>query len=232
MSPRARPGLVPGRPDPALVTRASGRRSESASRWILLVSPPPAGPAPPGPCNSAQRLMRGRGAQHRRRQPRRADVGLRRPGRPPHRSQRAAGPGPSPGSRPRPAAMPVIDGLPVPEPLRRVPPQTSGPDPVEHPVDHHAVIIPPVPLPRVSRQQRLQPRPLRVTKIMPLQPLILHDPIQPKSPTEIYRTRPHASARRRRGASCCHAKVPPLSPPSGDAFPGAPFVTCRVSAHA
>ena len=40
------------------------------------------------------------------------------------------------------------------------------------------VIIPPVPLPRMSRQQRLQPRPLRITKVMPLQPVIIHNASQ------------------------------------------------------
>jgi hypothetical protein len=69
--------------------------------------------------------------------------------------------------------MPVADGLPVPEPLRQIPPRAPRPDPAEHPVDHHPVIIPPVPLPGMSRQQRLQPRPLRIAEIMPIQPVIM-----------------------------------------------------------
>jgi len=48
---------------------------------------------------------------------------------------------------------------------------------VEDPVDHRAVVIPPVPLPRASRQQRLQPRPLLIRKIMPFQPIIIHSEI-------------------------------------------------------
>ena len=74
--------------------------------------------------------------------------------------------------------MPVIDGLPVPEPLRQIPPRAPRPDPAEHSVDHQPVIIPPVPLPRMTRQQRLQLHPLRITEIMPLQPVIIHGAIQ------------------------------------------------------
>jgi hypothetical protein len=36
--------------------------------------------------------------------------------------------------------MPVIDGLPVPEPLGQVPPRAPGPGTEEDPVDHHPVI--------------------------------------------------------------------------------------------
>jgi hypothetical protein len=42
------------------------------------------------------------------------------------------------------------------------------------------VIIPPVPLPRMTRQQRLQLHPLRITEIMPLQPVITHAQSKPK----------------------------------------------------
>ena len=42
---------------------------------------------------------------------------------------------------------------------------------------------------------------------------------------------PRTPAGRHRGASCCHRKIPPLSPPSGDAFPGVPFITCLVTAR-
>jgi hypothetical protein len=52
---------------------------------------------------------------------------------------------------------------------------------VEDPVDHQPVIIPPVPLPRMAWQQRRQPRPLRIGQIMPLQPVLIHSPIQPKT---------------------------------------------------
>ena len=63
----------------------------------------------------------------------------------------APGPQPAqdllPGPVQRPAAMPVIDGLPVPVPLRQVPPRAAGPGPEQDPVDHHPVIVPPAPLP-------------------------------------------------------------------------------------
>src|SRR6266566_964511 len=86
--------------------------------------------------------------------------------------------------------MPVIDGLPVPEPLRQVPPRAPRPSPVEDPVDHHPVIVPPAPLPRLARQHRLQQCPLRTGQIMPIQPIILHDRIQAEADLKIYGTRP------------------------------------------
>jgi len=48
---------------------------------------------------------------------------------------------------------------------------------VKDPVDHQPVIIPPVPLPRMPRQQRLQPHPLVICQVVPLQPVIIHDAI-------------------------------------------------------
>src|SRR5258708_27791065 len=77
--------------------------------------------------------------------------------------------------------MPVIDGLPVPEPLRQIPPRAPSPGPEENPVDHHPVIRPPAALPRISRQERPQPLPLLISQIMTFQPLKhrtdLHDPL-------------------------------------------------------
>jgi hypothetical protein len=46
---------------------------------------------------------------------------------------------------------------------------------VEHPIDHQPVIIPPVPLPRMSRQQPLQPRPFLIGQVMTPKPVIIHD---------------------------------------------------------
>ena len=77
--------------------------------------------------------------------------------------------------------MPVINGFPVPESVRQIPPRAPGPGPVEDPVDHQPVIIPPVPLPRMTRQQRFQPHPLAISQIMPLQPILIHRPIQPET---------------------------------------------------
>jgi hypothetical protein len=94
-----------------------------------------------------------------------------------------------PGSVPRPAAVPVIDGLPVPEPLRQVPPRPLCPGPEEDPVNHQPVIIPPVPMPRMTWQQRLPPRPLRISQVMPLEPFIIHGAIKAETPGNIYETR-------------------------------------------
>jgi len=86
---------------------------------------------------------------------------------------------------PRPATMPVIDGLPVPVLRGQVTPRAARPAPEQDPVDHHAVVIPAATLPRVRRQQRLQPRPLLIAQIMPIQPIISHRPIQAETTTKI-----------------------------------------------
>jgi hypothetical protein len=78
--------------------------------------------------------------------------------------------------------MPVIDGLPVAEAVRQVARRAPGPGP-EDPVDHHPVIIPPVPLAGMLRQQRLQPRPFRITEIMPPQSFLIHGLIK-SEPTD------------------------------------------------
>lgn len=69
----------------------------------------------------------------------------------------------------RPAATPVMNGLPVPMAGRQVTPGDVGPDPEEHPVDHRSMIGPPAALPRVGRQQGLQPFPLGISQIMTIQ---------------------------------------------------------------
>src|SRR6516162_1842188 len=91
-----------------------------------------------------------------------------------------------PGPVPGPAAMPVIDRLPVAEAFRQVAPRAPGPGPEEDPVDHQPVIIPPVPLPRMPRQQRLQPRPFHITEVMPPQPFLIHGAIQAETTYKIY----------------------------------------------
>ena len=181
---------------PPLVTRASGRHPESASRWILVVSPPLDRPSASRFLSFASAPDAGRGAQRRPRQPHRVNIARRpapSPGRvlvrPHHRgihrdrprlTLRLIAPRAQPvqdllpGPIARPAPMPVIDGLPVPEPLRQIPPRAARPGPEQDPINHQPVIIPPVPLPRMSRHQRLQPRPLRITKLMPFQPVIVH----------------------------------------------------------
>jgi hypothetical protein len=54
--------------------------------------------------------------------------------------------------------MPVIDGLPVPEALRQVPPRAARPGTEEDPVDHRPVITPPAALPGIGGQERPQPQ--------------------------------------------------------------------------
>src|SRR5580704_16799946 len=85
--------------------------------------------------------------------------------------------------------MPAIHRLPVPEPLRQIPPRAPGPGPEKDPVHHQPVIIPPVTLTRMSRKQRLQPGPLRIRQVMPLQPLIVHSTTQAETTAKIYETR-------------------------------------------
>src|SRR5512144_512046 len=89
--------------------------------------------------------------------------------------------------------MPVVDGLPRAVPLGQIRPWAAGPDLMQHPVDHPAVLGPPPPLPNINRQQRRQPGPLLVGQLMTPQPLvILHAHSQTKNRTVIYRTHPRA----------------------------------------
>jgi hypothetical protein len=93
----------------------------------------------------------------------------------------------APGALGRPAAMPVIDGLPVPIATRQIPPRAPGPSPPQHPVDHRAVIGPaPTPTRRAIRQQRRQPSPFPISQIM----TIKHTDDLPDPPQEIHGTRP------------------------------------------
>jgi hypothetical protein len=208
LSPGAAPGRVRGRPVPRRAMRTwpssgmnggqspcwpgvrisvTGRHRRSATRWILVVSPPrerprasrpgrPAGGflsygrAPPG-------QFRGPGAPGPGRVRVRADHGGIRA----HRPVRAVGlvapgpqdvPDPRPGPIQRPAAMPPIDGAPVPEPRGQVPPRAPGPGPEQDPLDHHPVVIPAMPLPRMRRQQRRQPAPLLIGQGMTIQQII------------------------------------------------------------
>src|SRR6266571_2296850 len=71
-----------------------------------------------------------------------------------------------------------------------MPPRAPGPDAEEDSVQEQPVIIPPVPLPPMSRRQWLQPRPLRISQVMPFQPFLIHEEIQPGRPARIYETRP------------------------------------------
>jgi hypothetical protein len=53
----------------------------------------------------------------------------------------------------------------------------------------------------MSRQQRLQPRPFRITQVMPFQPVIIHSAIQAETPIKIYGTRPSRPGARGGGAA-------------------------------
>jgi hypothetical protein len=77
-----------------------------------------------------------------------------------------------PGPVQRPPAMPAVHDLPVPVAARQVPPRAAGPRPEQDPVDHGAVIIPPVTLPRVRGHQRRQPLPFLIGQVMPIQQII------------------------------------------------------------
>ena len=115
---RLSPSGVPGRsaqPAPA----APGQYPPAAPAW-----PRPRAGAPARPWHRPRPSMPGRRPRHIRPKPVQDHL-----------------PGPVPG----PAAMPVINRLPVPEPLRQIPPRAPGTGPEEDPVQHQPVIIPPVP---------------------------------------------------------------------------------------
>lgn len=70
--------------------------------------------------------------------------------------------------RPQPVAL--VNGLPRPEPLRRIAPLHPGPNPVKNPVDHLPMITP-SPAPTIAhRQERPQPLPLSVRQLTTLSP--------------------------------------------------------------
>jgi hypothetical protein len=67
----------------------------------------------------------------------------------------------------RPPAMPVMHGLPLPEPCWQITPRNTGSLPEENAVDHPAMALPTSSSPHVLRQVRLQPSPLLVRQITP-----------------------------------------------------------------
>src|SRR5512144_2313089 len=70
--------------------------------------------------------------------------------------------------------MPVVDGLPGAVLGRQVPPGTSRPGPMQHPIDHHAMVRPRPPVQSVARQQRRQSGPLLVGQIVTNHPIVSH----------------------------------------------------------
>src|SRR2546429_1056499 len=85
--------------------------------------------------------------------------------------------------------MPVIHGLPVPEPLWQIAPRAPRSGAEENPVNHHPVITPPAPPRRISGQEPPQALPLLISQVMAFQSVKhrtdLHDPA-----TKIHGTRP------------------------------------------
>src|SRR2546430_17532481 len=95
--------------------------------------------------------------------------------------------------------MPVIDGLPVPEPLRQIAPRAPSPGPEEDPVNYLPVIGPSATARRISGQEPPQAVPLLISQIMAIQQIKhrtdLHDPA-----VKIHRPRPSAAGRLRSDA--------------------------------
>ncbi len=109
--------------------------------------------------------------------------------------------------------MAFVDGLPRPEPLRQIPPLHTGPDPVEHPVDHPPVITPPAPTSTTRRQERHQLVPLRVRQIPTTHTASLTP--TPHSRQEIRETTPNARPERLLAARRESHGAGPWWPPSG-----------------
>jgi hypothetical protein len=116
------------------------------------------------------------------------------------------------------AAVPVIDGLPVPEPLRQIPSRASGPGPVEDPVESSTGDYS-TGAPATDEQTATAPVPrLRITEAMPLQSVIInHDVIQAETTTMIYASRPSPAVARH--ALTAHRRKPSLAALSSDADP-------------
>jgi hypothetical protein len=188
---------------PQLVSRATGRQRRSAGRWILVVSPPRDRPIPSRPdfvsfARAPRAIISSRGTAGAGRMLMSTGDGGVRADRPvPALGLIAPGPQPVqdllPGPVQGPAAMPVIDGLPVPEALRQIPPRAARPGPEEDPVDHRPVISPPATtLLRTGRQQHPQALPFLIGQIMAIQAIRhrtgLHDPA-----SKIHGTRPNGA---------------------------------------
>lgn len=72
---------------------------------------------------------------------------------------------PCPGAVRLPAGEPLVDGLPRPEPVGKIPPRSPGPQPPQHPVDHLPVITPRTAPSVHLRQKGLYPPPCRVRQL-------------------------------------------------------------------
>src|SRR6266576_4609343 len=89
--------------------------------------------------------------------------------------------------------MPVIHGLPVPEPLWQIAPRAPRPGAEENPVNHRPVITPPAAPRRISGQEPPQALPFLISQVMAFQSVKhrtdLHDP-----DTKIHGTRPSGAS--------------------------------------
>jgi hypothetical protein len=98
--------------------------------------------------------------------------------------------------------MPVVDGIPVPERWRHIPPRDTTTGPPEHPVEHRAVIGPPATAARdLVGQQRFQTSSFRIGQVVSMQhpPGLRHPALKIRGTRSEGERRP--SAWRRAGCS-------------------------------
>jgi hypothetical protein len=106
----------------------------------------------------------------------------------------------------RPAAMPPIDGLPVPVPRRKITPGAARTGPEDDPVDDQPMVQPPTTPSRNHRgQERPKPLPLLIGQVMTIQQIRHRTDLQ-EPPSKIHQTRPnvvHAAVLRRGNGLRC-----------------------------
>src|SRR5256885_3541371 len=106
--------------------------------------------------------------------------------------------------------MPVIHGLPVPEPLWQIAPRAPRPGAEENPVNHRPVITPPAAPRRISGQEPPQALPFLISQVMAFQSVKhrtdLHD-----QATKIHGTRP-SGASPQPGEPCLRADAGEWAP--------------------
>lgn len=150
---------------PAVRRKAGGRRRSSAARWTFVVSPSRDRPMAWSPGSPAGPLFAGPGrmlvSAH--------DRGVHRDS--PVEILVGVGLGHQRGEHPLPGAVdgphpqPVVDAPPVAVPLRQMHPLGAGLERESDRVDHLPMITPATtPSGRPVREQRLDPRPLRITQ--------------------------------------------------------------------
>ena len=109
-----------------------------------------------------------------------------------------------PGAITRPAAVPVVDRLPIPVTGRKITPRRARPSPPHHPVHDQAVIHPPAaPNRRPIRKQRLQNQPIRITQVM----TGMHHKCLADPNPHIHGTRPSTTVALRGGGLGCGSGI-------------------------